>query len=126
VNQATFEPDSASVRAVRVFVASAMDLPEDLEATVALLVSELAANSVLHARTTYQVAVDAAFGRVRISVTDTNPRLPVVKFHSLEAATGRGLRLVQSLADRWGVDSHEQGKTVWFEFDLETGEARSA
>jgi anti-sigma regulatory factor (Ser/Thr protein kinase) len=127
VNHATFEPDSSSVRAVRSFIVSATDLPVELEATVALLASELAANSVLHARTTYQVAVNAGFGRVRIGVTDANPRLPVMKLHSLEAATGRGLRLVQALADRWGVESHEQGKTVWFEFDLvDPGVARSA
>jgi anti-sigma regulatory factor (Ser/Thr protein kinase) len=126
VKQATFEPDSSSVRAVRSFIASATDLPKDVETTVILLASELAANSVLHARTAYQVGVNAAFGRVRVSVTDANPRLPVMKLHSLEAATGRGLRLVQTLADRWGVESHEMGKTVWFEFDLDPGVARSA
>ena len=127
MNHATFEPDSSSVRAVRTFIASATDLPADLEATVSLLASELAANSVLHARTAYQVGVFAGFGRVRVSVSDSNPRLPVMKLHSLEAATGRGLRMVQSLADRWGIESHEQGKTVWFEFDLaDPGVARSA
>jgi anti-sigma regulatory factor (Ser/Thr protein kinase) len=127
VNQATFEPNGSSVRAVRSFIASATDLPQDLEATVALLASELAANSVLHARTSYEVGINAGFGRVRVSVTDSCPRLPVVKLHSVEAATGRGLRLVQELADRWGVESHELGKTVWFEFDVvDPGVARSA
>jgi len=127
MNQATFEPDSSSVRAVRSFVASATDLPEALEATVSLLASELASNSVLHARTPFQVSINTGFGRVRVSVTDSSPRLPVMKLHSLEAATGRGLRLVQSLADRWGVESEEPGKTVWFEFDLvDPGVARSA
>ena len=127
MRQATFEPDSSSVRAVRSFIASATDLPEEQEVTVALLASELAANSVLHARTAYLVGINAGFGRVRVSVTDSSPCLPVMKLHSMEAATGRGLRLVQALADRWGVDSHEPGKTVWFEFDVvDPGVAHSA
>jgi anti-sigma regulatory factor (Ser/Thr protein kinase) len=127
MNQATFEPESATLRSVRSFVTSATDLPEALEADVSLLASELAANSVLHARTPYRVTVHEGFGRLRVSVSDSNPRLPVMKHHSPEAATGRGIRLVAAIADRWGVESEEHGKTVWFEFDLvDPGVARSA
>jgi hypothetical protein len=32
-----------------------------------------------------------------------------------EASTGRGLLLVEELADAWGTDVGPQGKTVWFE-----------
>ena len=35
--------------------------------------------------------------------------------YSAEAATGRGLVLVESLADAWGSDIGPSGKTVWFE-----------
>ena len=33
---------------------------------------------------------------------------------------GRGLDIVEQLADAWGVDHHPQGKTVWAEFDRTT------
>ena len=45
-----------------------------------------------------------------------------MKANNPTAVTGRGLRLVDSVADRWGVDQHrDEGKTVWFEYLL-TGE----
>ena len=125
--EATFEPDSRSVRAARAFVASSVSLPEALEPAVALLVSELAANAVLHARTAFRVRVTETLQVVRVEVTDTGGTMPVVKRYSLEASTGRGLRLIQSMASRWGVEAAPLGKTVWFELDLaDPAVARSA
>ena len=36
----------------------------------------------------------------------------------LDATSGRGLALVQSLADNWGIERTPVGKTVWFEIPL--------
>jgi hypothetical protein len=45
--------------------------------------------------------------------------MPHVRQYSLDAPTGRGLRIVDSLATRWGVEPGDagEGKTVWFEVD---------
>ena len=89
-------------------------VPVDL---VVLLVSELATNAVLHARTDYvvRVAVDEAGQRARVEVEDANERPPSIAHTPPEATSGRGLHLVQSLAESWGVEGRMAGKLVWFE-----------
>jgi len=118
VGQAEFSPDTASVRQARHFVvrsANAHDLDvENLE----LLVSELAANAVLHARTDFVVELSVSDSHVRVSVTDGSARPPVIKPDQPTAVTGRGMRLVDRLAARGGVDCLDDGKTVWFELPV--------
>jgi hypothetical protein len=57
---------------------------------------------------------------LRVAVRDDNPALPVVGHHpDLTAESGRGLLLVSTLADDWGVESTESGgKAVWFELRI--------
>lgn len=121
VRSADFECEPAAVRAARRFVIEEAQ-PEGVDAEmVALLVSELAANAVLHARTPFTVVVDNDDTMVRVEVTDGRSAGPVMKDHSPTAVTGRGLRLIDTIARRWGVDQRDEGKTVWFEYAL-TGE----
>ncbi|WP_186785740.1 ATP-binding protein [Streptomyces misionensis] len=55
-------------------------------------------------------------GRVRVEVTDPDPRgTPTVLSAAETAECGRGLVLVSALADRWGVEQGPGGKTVWCE-----------
>lgn len=112
----TFEPDPAAVTVARRFVVSALHgwgLPVG---DVALLVSELATNAVLHARSEFCVTVRADGGCVRVEVSDGNSRVPVLASVPTDAYSGRGLMLLQSLASSWGVDrGSRDGKTVWFE-----------
>jgi anti-sigma regulatory factor (Ser/Thr protein kinase) len=118
VPSAEFACDAAAVRAARLFV---MDeaRPEGLDAEmVALLVSELAANAVLHAGTPFTVDVEHDATTLRVAVTDGRAGGPVMKEHSPAAVTGRGLRLVDRIAERWGVEERDSGKTVWFEYTL--------
>ena len=115
--EAEFTPDLASPRAARRFVADVLDdtsLPVDL---ILLLVSELATNAVLHARTdfTVRVVVDDGVHRARVEVEDGNERPPSIAHTPAEATSGRGLQLVQSLAESWGVEGRIAGKLVWFE-----------
>ena len=87
---------------------------EHLAETARLLTSELVTNAVLHARTAMTLAMEPTETGVRISVTDGSPIPPALRRHSLTATTGRGLRLLDQLADAWSVDGSNGGKTVWF------------
>jgi anti-sigma regulatory factor (Ser/Thr protein kinase) len=87
----------------------------DVLDTAMLLTSEVVTNAVLHARTEFDLLVDQLDGdRVRIEVTDGSPMPPTMRRHSATASTGRGLQLLDMLADRWSVEPAGGGKTVWF------------
>lgn len=93
---------------------------EETAATVALVVSELATNAVLHARTPFEVRVKVGDGHVRVEVHDGTGRRPVRRYFSDQATSGRGLRLIETLCRAWGVepDADGAGKTVWAEVSL--------
>ena len=88
------------------------------------LLTEVVTNAVLHARTEVRVVLqyDAASGHVRCEVTDGSPVMPRVRRHSIEATTGRGLRLLDQVASTWGTSRVGTGKTVWFEVDGAEGD----
>jgi anti-sigma regulatory factor (Ser/Thr protein kinase) len=81
--------------------------------TAAQVISELAANCALHARTTFTVTVTAGAEAIRLEVQDGSPAAVQPRSYSETATTGRGLRMVQHLAIDWGVTIGESGKTVW-------------
>ncbi|MCA0329165.1 MAG: ATP-binding protein [Actinobacteria bacterium] len=119
----TLDPDPASVREARLFVADRLrrldpPVPPSLVDTSVLLTSELASNAVLHGRSTFTVVVARRADSVRIEVRDLSRSLPRRRSYSLTATTGRGVALVQDQSDRTGVDLHADGKTVWFEIDI--------
>jgi anti-sigma regulatory factor (Ser/Thr protein kinase) len=111
----TFEPEAASVARARQFVSGVLDGPQPLVEDVCLVVSELATNAVLHARTPYEVALVVAPEAVRVEVRDGSPRQPVSSRAEPEIATGRGLAIVDALSVAWGVQPDSQGKVVWAE-----------
>jgi signal transduction histidine kinase len=82
---------------------------------VSLLVSELASNAVRHARTPFTVSLQCDGSVVRVEVDDDGPGVPVVQNPPSHAVTGRGLVIVDAIADRWGVEASPVGKVVWFE-----------
>jgi anti-sigma regulatory factor (Ser/Thr protein kinase) len=83
-----------------------------------LVVSELATNSVLHARTPFSVSVRRDGSAIRISVRDRSLTLPIMRDGGPTALSGRGLRLVAAVAQNWGVETASDGKTVWAELPL--------
>ena len=83
--------------------------------TVALLVTELATNAVLHAGTAFRVVIDQSDSHIVVRVKDGSARVPAVRHYPTDAMTGRGLALVAQLADAWGVQPSATGKEVWFE-----------
>ena len=82
---------------------------------VVLMVSELVTNAGLHARSPATVRLVDHGDCLRIEVTDASTVPVQVRPHQEGAETGRGLRIVDALAARWGVDPTAGGKTVWFE-----------
>ena len=79
-----------------------------------LLVSELATNVVLHARTPMDIRVARLQGAVVVEVADLAPDRPVRMGPKRSAVGGRGVLLVESFADEWGVDVRDDSKAVWF------------
>ena len=87
---------------------------DELAWQVELVVTELATNAVRHARTLFTVAMTWDGRRLRIEVSDAHPVPPEPRDGvPADATGGRGLLLVEQLADRWGYDPHERGKTIW-------------
>jgi anti-sigma regulatory factor (Ser/Thr protein kinase) len=78
-----------------------------------LAVSELATNALLHARTPMTVTLAEDEGGLRVSVADESPAAPKQRAYSVDSGTGRGLRLIETLASAWGVESAADGKVVW-------------
>ena len=90
--------------------------PHDLD-DAALLVSELVSNVVDHVEGESVLTLELALGDawLRISVADGSSVRPVVRELQNERPRGRGLQLVEAIADRWGAEDHHGGKRIWFE-----------
>ena len=92
-----------------------------------MCVSELAANVVRHDETPerrFLVALSGGDGLLRVEVHDASRHRPRVQSPGVDSTTGRGLLLVNALADGWGVEpGHPRGKVVWTEFKLGTDES---
>ncbi|WP_406710497.1 ATP-binding protein [Streptomyces edwardsiae] len=115
-----------------------------LAETLILLVSELVTNAVVHTGCAAVVrlslpgvgpdaeasgagsasGMDSASssgpgeeGVVRLEVADRSGRAPVPRCVDGEATGGRGLALVDGLADRWGWSAEGAGKRIWCELD---------
>lgn len=89
---------------------------EDPAFTAELLTSELVTNALIH--TAYGAVVTASLAGdvLRVEVRDFAPEPPDPYLPVSEDRThGRGLLLVQALADAWGVRALGAGKVVWFE-----------
>jgi len=88
--------------------------PSDF-ADIELLISELVANGVEHAETQVDVRIAVTATTIRIEVTDRHPGLPVMRSPEANESSGRGMRIVDQTAMRWGVQARRTGKCVWFE-----------
>ena len=112
---------TAAVAEARAFVSGALrrwEL-ESLVTDATLLTSELVTNAVLHARTGVTVSVAVADGAAEIGVTDASPTLPRPRTAARSAEGGRGLQLVDEVAEEWGVASLDGGKQVWFALEVD-------
>jgi anti-sigma regulatory factor (Ser/Thr protein kinase) len=94
------------------------DVGRDTTDVVALLVSELATNCIRHAGSEFTVRLERDTDGLTVFVTDRGGGSPVVRSPGPREPSGRGLRIVESMADGWGVDAESGGKTVWFRLSL--------
>ena len=91
---------------------------EDGEVAV-LLTSELVTNAILYGHGPLELRAHTEGSALRIEVRDQEPASPPVlrSDADLTEIGGRGLQLVDTLADRWGWSAEAEGKVVWFELD---------
>jgi anti-sigma regulatory factor (Ser/Thr protein kinase) len=104
----------------RAWLQSAADwLPDGLEPNLLLLTSELVNNSVLHGRAgegdTIEIELRRTDTGIFAEVSDSGPGFaPKERDRDLDDPGGWGLVLVESIAERWGVE-RDGRTTVWFE-----------
>jgi anti-sigma regulatory factor (Ser/Thr protein kinase) len=118
-----FSRATSSVPRARQFVVESLSAIEPaVGETAALLVSELATNAVVHALSDFAVTIvyPTRAGRVRVEVVDGAPGEPTPLRPPPSDPHGRGLLLVATLAQAWGVEGAKRrgGKTIWFELAL--------
>ncbi|HET6856405.1 MAG TPA: ATP-binding protein [Streptomyces sp.] len=87
--------------------------------TAELLTTELVTNALVHTEHDAEVTVTLTLSKLRVEIRDFVARHPTMHRAVTDDGThGRGLVLVQALADAWGVRSQGVGKVVWFDLDL--------
>ena len=116
VERLRLPPEPSSAGAARRFVAAVVGAGDEVAELAVLLVSELASNAVMHAKTSFEVVVHVDDECLRVEVTDADPKMPLIQPYARESITGRGLHIVAASADHWGFDATPHGKAVWFEF----------
>jgi anti-sigma regulatory factor (Ser/Thr protein kinase) len=106
-----------SVARIRRFVtdASRQVAPGVEPDTVALLVSEVATNALVHGAGQVRVRILPVAGGVRVEVHDGSHVLPAKREATVLDEGGRGVALVEALSSSWGSQADDEGKTVWFE-----------
>lgn len=130
--QLEIRPDPAEVGRARSWArsrlaGSGIGADEPLAETLILLVSELVTNAVVHTGCpavlrllltgAREDASGAPTGTVRLEVADASTRPPAPRHANGDETGGRGLELVDGLADRWGWDPEGMGKRIWCEVD---------
>ncbi|MFB7470895.1 SpoIIE family protein phosphatase [Kitasatospora sp. NPDC056184] len=98
--------------------------------TAELLSSELVTNAIRHtdrdamftARLYREPAADGGRARLRVEVEDESDLWPTRRTPGEQASSGRGLMLVEALADGWGVEPRGTGKRMWFELSVTPAE----
>lgn len=140
--QLEVRPDPAEVGRARRWArsrlaGSGIRVDEPLAETLILLISELVTNAVVHTGCPAVLRMrlpdvpdvpdevagagpgtaGAGPGTVRVEVCDASARPPKQRHADGDATNGRGLELVDGLADRWGWQAEGAGKSIWCEVD---------
>jgi anti-sigma regulatory factor (Ser/Thr protein kinase) len=109
-----YGPQLSSARAARTMALPVLaELPGPVAEDALLVVSELITNGLVHARTEIELHVRVQRNSVFIAVRDESARPLELKDAAPLDTGGRGLHIVEALAERWGVHTEPQGKVVW-------------
>lgn len=101
-------------------VGSGIGADEPVAETLLLLISELVTNAVVHTGCPAVLRMlfpAAPASPVRVEVADTSETPPAPRHAHRDETGGRGLELVDGLADRWGWQPEGAGKQIWCEVD---------
>jgi anti-sigma regulatory factor (Ser/Thr protein kinase) len=109
--------DATAPGRARLFLRAATQewgVADDLAQDAAMVITELVANAVDHARSESTLSVAVKRGTLCVAVRDARPG-PVPRPAPIDptAPRGRGLQMVDALTSAWGVTLHADGKTVW-------------
>ncbi|MEV8568329.1 ATP-binding protein [Streptomyces sp. NPDC051322] len=122
--QLTVGPDPADVGRARRWARSRLvgcgiGDDEPLAETLILIISELVTNAVVHTGcpAVLRMLFGPADSTVRVEVADSSDCPPRPRHAEGEDTNGRGLELVDGLADRWGWQPEGHGKSIWCEVD---------
>jgi len=118
--------DHAAISGARRFLSRTLDewgVDEEVADSAVLCLSELVTNAVIHTLAGCSVRVRLEQGVLTVSVRDGGPAESeaVALPEDLLRVHGRGLQIVEALADRWGSDLDTVGTTVWATFDTRRG-----
>ena len=117
ISQRRFPNSAAAVTQARRYVFDLLgEIAPDIADEAAVMVSELATNSLRHASSQFVVSVERSSDEITIAVEDSGPGAPVLQSPTPRDSRGRGLQIVAALASRWGVtrSADGPGKKVWF------------
>jgi anti-sigma regulatory factor (Ser/Thr protein kinase) len=119
---AQFEAGNSAPSAARHWVNGLLDHWEltALSDNAALITSEVVTNAVRHASSAPTLTAAVVGGFLEVGVTDSESQhLPERDLNvDSGAENGRGLNIVQALADDWGTSLLPHGKQVWFRMDV--------
>jgi anti-sigma regulatory factor (Ser/Thr protein kinase) len=116
ISSGELPPDESSVPAARDIVARVTEhLPRKAREAAGLVTSELATNSVIHAKTPFEVFAAADDEVVEVVIADKAGWVPADKNRSL----GNGLLLVGLLASDWAAELETAGKRVWARLEID-------
>jgi anti-sigma regulatory factor (Ser/Thr protein kinase) len=111
-----------SVRQARRFCLSLFvrwQLPHEVVEAAGLVVNELVTNALLHGRGPVELVLRRTATVLYVEVFDASGHMPRRRLATVEDEGGRGLHLVASLSQRWGVRPAGDGKSVWVALALD-------
>ena len=113
----SFPAELDSVRAARHVTSDLLDgeAVQRLAEDAAIVVTELASNAVLHARSGFTLTISRTATSVKIAVRDSQPVVSAGDATPFDIQAGHGLSVVGQLASAWDVERLPDGKVVWAE-----------
>jgi anti-sigma regulatory factor (Ser/Thr protein kinase) len=112
----SFSPAPSQIAAARHFALAAAEHLGCCPADLGLVVSELATNACVHARSPFTVTVERRNAGILIEVADEDSGAVTMRPLSKDAS-GRGVQIVAAVARDWGTTPRATGKAVWAVLD---------
>ena len=110
----TLPAQADSVNLARIQITRILELEESVDLHHAIaVISELVANSIIHATTELQVSLERWQYMIKVIVEDANQQPPIMRSLDVALDCGRGMHIVDQYSDLWGYEITTQGKRIW-------------